>query len=191
MRRELPIVDFQYMNRKCGDCKACCTADGVEELGKPYFTPCLLLNDTGCSVHGKPAQPKSCRKFTCLWLDGEFEEADRPDKLGVIFQAIDDKGPWVEALMLRSEINGARVQELIEEVLQIIPRIRMIRFDQVMNTAYPIDEVNYPGMPNIGTGTTYYSKDNVIWFLKAPKREQNANVHSLQTKGKLPNPSSC
>jgi len=69
-------------NRACGDCTACCTAIGVEELGKPYACPCHHLCGKGCGIYKD--RPESCKAFGCLWLDGWAGPAMRPDKSGII-----------------------------------------------------------------------------------------------------------
>lgn len=92
----------------CGDCTACCTVIGVEELGKGNFCQCPHLTESGCSIYEK--RPTSCRAYACVWRLGVFELAKdeihsryekegptwwesfspsqsqyRPDKLGVLF----------------------------------------------------------------------------------------------------------
>ena len=99
--------------RTCGDCTACCTTQGVKELGKPAGVPCayLALNHTetetetettaslfarsarsavhgtlvgGCSRYA--TRPEGCRAWSCLWRLGMFDKAlDRPDKRGLVF----------------------------------------------------------------------------------------------------------
>jgi len=32
-----------------------------------------------------PERPVECRAYTCLWLEGEFEEGDRPHEIGLAF----------------------------------------------------------------------------------------------------------
>jgi hypothetical protein len=75
----------------CGGCTACCTVQGIRELGKPYYTRCQHQTDTGCGIYGN--HPKSCQDYSCLWNIG-YRMADgiapgdiieRPDKSGVIF----------------------------------------------------------------------------------------------------------
>jgi len=71
-------------NRACGDCQACCTALGVDELSKPLWEPCANLCAEGCGIYAD--RPRSCHDFTCLWLKGYFGlDQHRPDKLGLIF----------------------------------------------------------------------------------------------------------
>lgn len=74
--------------RECGECQACCTTHGVDELGKKPETRCQNLQKPplfGCAIYEE--RPPSCRQWNCVWraepsvLDGE----SRPDKLGVVY----------------------------------------------------------------------------------------------------------
>jgi hypothetical protein len=168
--RNNSLEEFQYAGRECGGCTACCHAVGIEELRKPYFVNCENQCESGCAVHAKPEQPDSCKRYQCLWLMGEFEPQDRPDKLGVVFHAIEDQGPWVEAFLLRPDIDKHRVQKLVIEATKIFGRIRMIRFDQVMNTGYEINAEKYPNMENVGEGCDYATSNGSMYFLQAAKR---------------------
>ena len=69
--------------RDCGACTACCHSLGVDELQKPTFLSCEHIGPRGCRCYH--TRPASCRSFQCLWLLGMLDEADRPDRLGVIF----------------------------------------------------------------------------------------------------------
>lgn len=76
--------------RACGDCTACCTALGVDELKKPLWAVCEHVCVDGCGIY--EARPASCRGFECLWLKGWFGlDQHRPDKLGLIFQMQRDR----------------------------------------------------------------------------------------------------
>lgn len=71
------------MERKCGDCTACCTVMGVPELEKPGDEKCPNEGAKGCGIYG--SRPESCRGYECLWLRGEFNEDERPDQVGLLF----------------------------------------------------------------------------------------------------------
>ena len=75
------IVSF----RSCGDCQACCTVVGVQELSKPHWTRCQHQCATGCAIYEE--RPRSCRGYSCLWAAGllDGDERRRPDRLGIIF----------------------------------------------------------------------------------------------------------
>jgi hypothetical protein len=80
--------------RSCGECTVCCKATAIVGLAKPCGVSCAHLSAHGCSVYAeRPRDPKyrECIAFECLWLQGWFDEADRPDKLGgVMFVGKDD-----------------------------------------------------------------------------------------------------
>jgi hypothetical protein len=71
--------------RSCGDCQACCTVVGVQELSKPHWTRCRHQCGTGCAIYEE--RPRSCRGYSCLWAAGllDGDERRRPDRLGIIF----------------------------------------------------------------------------------------------------------
>lgn len=72
--------------RRCGHCSACCVEIDVVELKKRTHTRCPLQGaHRGCSIHGTDAVPDACTTFMCQWLLGMGSNADRPDKIGVIF----------------------------------------------------------------------------------------------------------
>lgn len=74
------------VKRSCGECKACCTVMGVEELSKDPYIPCKHLCSSGCGIYG--SHPPSCKEFECVWrseLIGEIlREEERPDKTGIV-----------------------------------------------------------------------------------------------------------
>ncbi len=70
--------------RECGGCTECCHSLGVPEFGKKSQEACrFAVCGKGCTVYR--VRPKSCRTFECLWKQGWFSEAERPDQSGVIF----------------------------------------------------------------------------------------------------------
>ncbi len=84
--------------RSCGECRACCTTMGVEELEKPHHTRCRFQQDhpaQGCQIYGK--HPGSCQVWSCGWMLWEPEWRDmlgfrlpddwRPDKIGFVVDA--------------------------------------------------------------------------------------------------------
>ncbi len=77
MRIGLPLLQ-----RSCGECRECCTAMAVGEIGKSWYERCARLSESGCDIYG--SHPASCKTYRCLWLDGWGGEDDRPDRLGVI-----------------------------------------------------------------------------------------------------------
>lgn len=68
--------------RDCGPCRLCCILPALPSIGKLGHVPCKHLCDEGCKIYAK--RPNACAKYRCMWLDGHFDEEDRPDKVGVI-----------------------------------------------------------------------------------------------------------
>lgn len=86
------------MGLECGACTACCYTHGVDELGKPAFTPCVHLGFVpelgreGCTVYEN--RPASCRKMACSWLQGKLGKSEemRPDQFGLVTSGHVDEG---------------------------------------------------------------------------------------------------
>lgn len=82
------------MSRSCGDCTVCCTYLRISVLEKKGLTPCQHLKDpapdgytgSGCSVY--ETKPDVCHAYHCAWLDGHGEEADRPDRSGMLIDNV-------------------------------------------------------------------------------------------------------
>lgn len=80
-RAELPV----RQPRKCGDCSACCTLLAVHELQKARYVKCVHLRQGNrcCSVYAN--RPSECAGYACAWTLGLGTNAQRPDKLGMVF----------------------------------------------------------------------------------------------------------
>jgi hypothetical protein len=71
----------------CGECRACCTALGVQELSRGNYERCEHICEAGCAIYAE--RPDSCRIFSCWWKLGEMgDERRRPDRLGVILESV-------------------------------------------------------------------------------------------------------
>lgn len=78
--------------RSCGTCTACCTVLGVAEISKAVGEPCPMLRGEG-EGHGCQSyenRPPSCQDWSCLWLRGVLNGADRPDRVGVVLDMTTD-----------------------------------------------------------------------------------------------------
>ena len=99
--------------RACGDCTACCTAQGVKELEKPAGVACAHLTPAQTSCSRYATRPESCRSWSCLWRVGFFDEQkDRPDQRGLVFDVTGKlpavwPGPTHQALVAREARPGA------------------------------------------------------------------------------------
>ena len=84
-------------NRKCGECGACCDVLAVPGL-KEARTRCQHMKSCGtnrCRIHARPEKPSACSGYSCMWLDGHFQPGDRPDQLGVFFDAHEQDGYFI------------------------------------------------------------------------------------------------
>jgi len=54
----------------------------IDELSKPAGVLCSHVVDDACEIYLE--RPPPCRDYTCLWLEGEFEEPHRPKDLGLV-----------------------------------------------------------------------------------------------------------
>jgi hypothetical protein len=77
----------------------------VDPLRKLGGVPCVHQDvaGPGCAIHA--TRPSLCRAYTCLWLAGGLEEADRPDRLGALLDVV-SSGPTVR-LEIREATPGA------------------------------------------------------------------------------------
>lgn len=68
--------------RRCGDCTLCCKLLPVRELGKVANQACKYQRSgKGCTVYHQPAQPFSCRVWSCMWLrNDDADDLWRPDR---------------------------------------------------------------------------------------------------------------
>jgi hypothetical protein len=102
--------------RSCNGCTACCTVMGIEELNKPLGVPCweLCKDGSGCSIYA--SKPPSCNEFECVWLTDKqgllFNDEDRPDKVGLMFDHSYAATPTAEAIVKACEGRIAIVREV-------------------------------------------------------------------------------
>jgi hypothetical protein len=106
MRIRLPMLQ-----RSCGECRECCTAMAVGEIGKGWYEKCARLSESGCDIYG--SHPTSCKDYHCLWLDGWGGEDDRPDKLGVIagYGLFPHEGEHLPAVILVPTKAGVEITD--------------------------------------------------------------------------------
>lgn len=77
--------------RSCGDCGLCCRVLPIGEIGKKFGEPCGYHKfKKGCTLHGTPSKPESCRRWSCWWLlDPQFD-LPRPDRAGYVVDMMPD-----------------------------------------------------------------------------------------------------
>jgi hypothetical protein len=117
-------------DRRCRQCDACCEVVAVEELAKPEQEKCRHQGrggKPGCSIYEE--RPRACRAWACGWLLGYGVERDRPDKLGVIFDACETVGGLT--IQARAVWSGAfrqpRAQSAIRAFAARLPVVLMYR----------------------------------------------------------------
>ena len=108
--------------RKCGDCGACCAVLAVPGLkGEnetcPNIKPC---GTNRCRIHDKPELPAACSGYRCGWLDGMFKVDDRPDKLGVIFDATKAPGDSYYIVAAREVRPKAAESPRAAELIRVV-----------------------------------------------------------------------
>ena len=92
-----------------------------------------------CAIHQQPARPELCGAYRCAWLQGHFEEEDRPDRIGAVLDIT--IGVGLPVLRVREAEAGAfdrspRLQE-IGAVCRETMEVRVTSADDVMNADRP------------------------------------------------------
>jgi hypothetical protein len=119
-------LDENLRTRVCGECTACCTVMGVEEIEKPAGEPCQHICDKGCAIYG--SHPKACQDFLCAWKTGFDEMARRPDKSGLVGDIMREDSPAHPGVIFREVWPGAfdenkeRIDELASKVVVFLVR---------------------------------------------------------------------
>ena len=111
-------MDTGAQERSCGTCSLCCTVLRVDPLRKLGGVPCIhqrVGSEAACAIHGQPERPELCGAYRCAWLQGRFEDGDRPDRLGAVLDVSVRVG--LPLLSIREERRGAfeaspRLQEI-------------------------------------------------------------------------------
>lgn len=68
------------IERRCNECTLCCRLVPVGQLGKPANTRCKFQRvGKGCTLHGTPDYPHSCKLWACAWLANPKADLPRPD----------------------------------------------------------------------------------------------------------------
>ena len=84
------MVDIPYkylrglaVKRECGKCNLCCKLLRISEIKKPPGRSCDHAKcGKGWAIYDN--RPQSCRDFNCLWLQGAWPEALKPNKTKVV-----------------------------------------------------------------------------------------------------------
>jgi hypothetical protein len=116
---KLPVL-----NRACGTCVTCCTVMGITELAKPRHEVCRHSFEQGCRIYAE--RPQTCRQFYCAWIQGEGNEEDRPDKLGVFFWRQFTPPLRENVLICEEAFPGAAKQPRAQAILDARAKIELI-----------------------------------------------------------------
>jgi len=158
--------------RSCGECSLCCTVLRVDELEKLGGIPCAKLGPAGqgCSIH--ETRPSICRRYRCLWLQGQLEDGDRPDHLGAILDLLSEGG--MPRLAIREATPGAfdrspRLQELAARFRESMT-VRITDTSDVLDdaTAYRMLLPNGEEHRVEGDRTTVHHPDGRIELRRLP-----------------------
>lgn len=117
------LTDSGVLQRECGECSLCCTVLRVDELRKLGGVACAALaKGGGCGIYA--TRPNICRAYRCLWLQGQLEPEDRPDRLGAVLDLVSEAG--APLLAIREAAPGAweaspRLREIAERYRDAMP----------------------------------------------------------------------
>ncbi len=167
------MTSFLNPQRKCGECRACCTAIAVKELRKPFMAHCEHECDKGCAIY--KTKPDSCSGYECGWLLGMGHIEDRPDRIGgVIHHETDEHGLWVQVHLLR-KVNPGEFKLLMmtaELCFKITSArgIKLVHHDIVQNCNFPPDLTKYPGTENTPDKVVWETRDDIHYILRGTKR---------------------
>lgn len=113
------LVQQYLKKRDCGACDACCTLLEISELDKPAGKPCHNLSDAeevvGCCNYD--SRPEGCRNWNCSWRMGLGHKAERPDKIGLMFDVTRGAAKF-PALVVRETREGAYEEPEAQEMLK-------------------------------------------------------------------------
>jgi hypothetical protein len=113
-------IPLPMTQRSCGGCTACCMVVGVKALAKPFYCPCHHQGEGRCNAYAQ--RPEDCRDYACFWLAGLGDDADRPDRLGVVLTLAESEGAYyLDVMEVRPgalpALDEARIKGLVESVL--------------------------------------------------------------------------
>jgi len=117
------VITVRELNKKCGECTACCSGHLYGEAhGHKFFKgrPCFVVTKAGCSIYeDRPDVP--CKSFKCGYLTFPFfPEWMRPDQSGVlathgIFKAGDETKPYLQISEYNKPMSALSLWWFIEK----------------------------------------------------------------------------
>lgn len=123
-------ISAKMNERPCGECQACCTVMAVEQISKPLGQRCPHQCDSGCAIY--ESRPEPCQEFNCCWRYGLGNEAERPDKNGIVFDVTRMGSSIPQALVAREVWPGAfeQSQEFLDRLTANGHLIILVRGDR-------------------------------------------------------------
>lgn len=107
-------MKLNVLERSCGDCMMCCKLLGISELRKHKDQWCPHARaKCGCQIYED--RPVECRNYECAWLQGAMTDADRPDKVGVVMDLVENLEGVME-VHITSDPQRPRALEQAENV---------------------------------------------------------------------------
>lgn len=150
------------MIRECGTCSLCCKVLGIKELNKPRGEWCSnVKKGCGCVIHGTDELPRSCREFTCLWLerseDGIPEDL-KPDKVHAVLTWLMKGGVGVTVRVDPGYPLAHRDQPLEGFIDRVLARnVKVL----------------------VAVGDRYYQKLDGVWLELEKKREGDPALETV------------
>lgn len=114
--------NFNTMNegRECGECYACCTWLGIEELKKYTGQPCKYLQGTAdptkrCSIYA--TRPSACSGYYCMWRAGWGADGLRPYDSGILITCYESERTPGKASATVNVFDNNKADPFITDVL--------------------------------------------------------------------------
>jgi len=80
------------MTKECGSCSLCCKLVPVKEIEKPRNTWCEHCTKPGCAIYAD--RPRSCVKWSCVWLLSDLPESLKPRVCHVVIDPVAEEVRW-------------------------------------------------------------------------------------------------
>lgn len=171
----------QEPERSCGECTLCCTVLRVDELRKLGGISCAALGARGCTVYAR--RPHICRAYRCLWLQGQLDAGDRPDRVGAVLDIVFEGGATL--LAIREATPGAferspQLQAIAERYRAAMP-VRITGSEGVLASDAPIRTLMARGEETVTRGdrATRLRDGREVETLRAPWLERLLRRASL------------
>jgi len=118
--------------RACNSCNACCVLPGINHFKKLPHRPCQHLNQRKrkCGIYA--TRPGVCEEYYCLWIMGNFETDDRPDKIGAVVGAFDHNGALASIQVDSKAANWPRIEAIFRQLCGSFPRVQIVVDDKTI-----------------------------------------------------------